>query len=293
MLSTESTDITHTDLDLYPTDRLVATLIDDQYAAAMAVRAAAADISRAVEATAKRLSNGGRLIYVGAGSSGRLGWLDGNELAPTFSWPVDRVICLLAGGEAALSEAVEGAEDDREDGAKRLRDCGVRAEDVVLIVAASGRTPFAIGALNEARAHGALTVGIVNNQHSPIAAAAELSIVLDTGPEVIAGSTRLKAGTAQKIALNTLSSATMVRLHKVYRNQMVDMHPTNEKLFNRAIRMTELCTGVNEEQARAALQSSDFQVKVAVVSLCTGVDIEAAKHRLNASNGNVRQAIGI
>lgn len=292
MLSTESTDIAHDGLDLYPTDRLVATLIDDQSHAAAAVKRAAPDLARVVEAAVPRLARGGRLIYVGAGSSGRLGWLDGNELAPTFSWPNDRVVCVLAGGTVALSEAVEGAEDDHEEGARQLRVCQTEANDVVLIIAASGRTPFALGALNEARVRGALTVGLVNNPHAPIALAAELSVLLDTGSEVIAGSTRLKAGTAQKIALNTLSSAIMVRLNKVYRNQMVDMHPTNEKLYGRAVRMTQLCAGVNEVQARAALASSDFQVKVAVVALRAGVDIEAARARLEAAGGNVRQAVG-
>jgi N-acetylmuramic acid 6-phosphate etherase len=281
----------HERLDEYGPRELVDAFIDDQAAAVTAVRGASAQITLAVEAAVPRLANGGRIIYVGAGTSGRLGLLDSVELHPTFSWPRDRSIALLAGGPSAIYEAVEGAEDDHEQGAQDLAALLPEPRDVVVLLAASGATPYTLGALAAARAAGAFTIGIANNPGSPLAEGADAGIILDTGPEVISGSTRLKAGTAQKIALNTFSSALMVRLNKVFGNLMVDLRPTNAKLVRRSIRLIALATGTNEIQARAAFESCDRQVKPAIVSILKGLGPEHARERLAAANGSVRAAL--
>jgi N-acetylmuramic acid 6-phosphate etherase len=256
MLNTEIPSQEHAGLDQYPVADLVDTLIADQFNAVQAVQNAAATITAAVEAAAPRIAAGGRLIYVGAGTSGRLGVLDGVELHPTFSWPHERALSLLAGGKGAMFQAVEGAEDDREQGGVDLLALTPQANDVILLLAASGTTPYVLGALEAANACGALTIGIANNPGAPVVAQAQIGITLDTGHEVISGSTRLKAGTAQKIVLNTISSAIMVRLHKVYGNLMVDMQPTNVKLVQRAVALTVHATGASEAEARAVLEQS-------------------------------------
>lgn len=291
MLNTEQPDSRHPELDLYPTEQLVAAFTEDQVFAARVVDAARASLARAVDAAAPRLARGGRLIYVGAGTSGRLGLLDGVELWPTFSWPNERAVALLAGGRNALFVAVEGAEDNHAQGAADVRAVAPTANDVVIGLAASGRTPYVLGGLEAARAAGALTIGLANNPNSPAAAAAEIGVTLDTGSEVISGSTRLKAGTAQKIALNTLSSAIMVRLHKVYGNLMVDVMPTNEKLYRRAIALTVRATGATDADAKAALESCRYRVKVAIVMLRRQLDAAAAEAALAAVQGNVRAAL--
>jgi N-acetylmuramic acid 6-phosphate etherase len=291
MLNTETPDTRHPELDRYPTEQLVGAFTEDQVHAAQVVHAARAQLARAVDAAAPRLARGGRLIYVGAGTSGRLGLLDSVELWPTFSWPPERAVALLAGGKPALYVAVEGAEDDRAQGAADVRGAAPTADDVVIGLAASGATPYVLGALEAARAAGALTIGLANNPGSPVAAAAEVGITLDTGSEVISGSTRLKAGTAQKIALNTLSSALMVRLHKVHGNLMVDVMPTNAKLRRRAVALTVRVTGADPAAAEAALASCRFRVKVAAVMLRRGLDAPAAESALAAAGGNLRTAL--
>ena len=291
MLKTEAANPQHSELDLYATPTLVAAFVDDQDAAVAAVRAAASQLTAVVEAAAPRLAAGGRLIYVGAGTSGRLGLLDCVELYPTFSWPAGQAIALIAGGERALHDAVEGAEDDVVAGGRDLLARHPWQNDVVLLISASGQTPYVMGALQAARQAGALTVGVVNNTQAVIAATADLPVVLDTGPEVITGSTRLKAGTAQKIALNTLSSAIMVRLNKVYGNLMVDLQPTNAKLVARAIGLTARAAGVDADEARKTLEACGFQIKTAIVALKNRVGIAEARKRLAACAGNVRQAI--
>ena len=292
MLKTETPDPRHADLDLYPTDELVAVLVDDQVNAVNAVRAAAPFIVRAVTAAVPRIEAGGRLIYVGAGTSGRLGVLDSVELYPTFSWPHERALALIAGGADAMFVAVEGAEDDAAQGAADLRDANAGPNDVILLLAASGATPYVLGALRAAREVGALTIGFANNPDSPIAGEAEVGITLDTGPEIISGSTRLKAGTSQKIALNAFSSALMVRLNKVYGNLMVDLKPTNAKLVLRAVHLTMFATGADERAARDVLEECDFHVKVAIVALTKKTSIDQARALLEAARGSVRQALG-
>lgn len=288
------TELPHPDhgrLDEYGPAELVGALVDDQVLAARAVKEASAQLAIAVEGAVPRLERGGRIIYVGAGTSGRLGLLDSVELNPTFSWPHDRSVALLAGGPSAIYQAVEGAEDDRERGAQDLAALAPGPDDVVVLVAASGATPYTLGALAAARAAGSFTIGLANNPGAPLAAGADAGVILDTGPEVISGSTRLKAGTAQKIALNTFSSAVMVRLHKVFGNLMVDLRPTNAKLVRRAIRLVAQAAGADEARAREAFEACGRQVKPAIVALLKAVSPDQARERLAAARGSVRAAL--
>jgi N-acetylmuramic acid 6-phosphate etherase len=253
--------------------------------------AAVPAIAAAADAIAGRLMQGGRLFYVGAGTSGRLAILDASECPPTFNTPPELVVALIAGGPAAVQEAVEGAEDDAEAGAADLRARTLASNDAVVGITASGRTPYVIGALRWAREVGRHTVAIVNNARSALADVADTAIELLTGPEVIAGSTRLCAGTAQKIALGTLSSAVMVRLGKTYGPYMVDVRATNAKLRRRALRMVQQITGADSAASAEALAATDGRVKPAVVMLLAGCDADAAERRLDAAGGRVRDAL--
>ncbi len=291
-LRTETPHPGHAGLDRYDTATLVDSFAADQAEAVAAVRAAGPALAQAVDAAVPRLRAGGRLLYAGAGTSGRLGVLDSVELHPTFSWPCERARSLLAGGEGAMFEAVEGAEDSAEQGAADLAALGPTPQDVVLCIAASGSTPYALGVAAAARAAGALVVGLANNPGAPLLAAAHIGVLLDTGPELVSGSTRLKAGTAQKIALNTFSSSVMVRLHKTYGHLMVDLRATNAKLRRRALALTVRATGADEDAACAALAASDQHVKLAVVMLKAGLDRPQAEARLAAAEGSVRAALG-
>lgn len=291
MLNTETPNVLHTELDTYATAELAAALIDDQFIAVQAVRAAAAQIAAAIDAALPRIEAGGRLVYVGAGTSGRLGVLDGVELLPTFSWPNERAISLIAGGKQAMFVAVEGAEDDTEQGAIDIRELHLNKDDVVLLIAASGATPYVLGALQAARASGALTVGLANNPDAPVTRCADIGITLNTGSEIISGSTRLKAGTSQKIALNTFSSALMVKLHKVYGNLMVDVKPTNIKLLRRTVSLTMHATGKDEQTCRKVLEECDFHVKTAIVALQNNISVVTAEKLLTLYQGDVRKAL--
>jgi len=290
-LKTETPSLQHQNLDEYSVNDLVNAFADDQLDAVSAVRAASASIATAVDAAMPRMERRGRLVYVGAGTSGRLGLLDSVELYPTFSWAKSRAIALLAGGKQAVFEAIEGAEDNREQGAADIRAASVDANDVVILLAASGGTPYVLGALHAARAAGALTIGIANNVRAPLTLEAEIGITLDTGSEIISGSTRLKAGTAQKIALNTFSSALMVRLNKVYGNLMVDVKPTNAKLIRRSVNLVVLATGATEPVARATLESSGYSVKTAIVAISKRLNARDARALLAQVHGSVRRAI--
>ncbi len=291
LLRTEQPHPAYAALDTYDTATLVQAFVADQAQAALAVQAAAPALAQAVDAAVPRLRAGGRVVYVGAGTSGRLGVLVSVELNPTFGWAPERAPALLAGGLGAMFAAVEGAEDDRAQGGADLQALNPTPQDVVLLLAASGATPYAMGAAQAAREAGALTVGIVNNPGAPLAAACEVGIVLDTGPEVISGSTRLKAGTAQKIALNTFSSSVMVRLNKVYGNLMVDLRATNAKLVQRALRLTMRATGADEAAARPVLAACGNHVKTAIVMLQAGADVAEATRRLAAADGSVLGAL--
>lgn len=292
MLNTETPSAQHPDLDGYDSLRLVQAFADDQHTAVAAVQAAAPQLAAAVEAALPRIRAGGRLLYLGAGTSGRLGLLDSVELLPTFSWPSERAVARLAGGEGAMFRAVEGAEDDAEQGAADLRALQPTPNDVVIGIAASGATPYVLGALRAAASVGCLRIALANNPGAPVLAQADVGILLDTGSELISGSTRLKAGTAQKIALNTFSSSLMVKLHKVHGNLMVDVMATNAKLRRRSVALTQRAAGCSEGEAQAALQAAGGSVKLAVLMQRTGLEAAAARQRLEAADGSLRQALG-
>ncbi len=289
-MSTEDIHPRFVDLDLWATGDAVAALYDAQAEALAAVRPALPAIAAAVDSAKARLQRGGRLIYVGAGTSGRLGALDGAELGPTFDWPEQRALALVAGGDAALLHAIEGAEDNVEDAVARIASAGVSAPDVVIGIAASGATPFTLAAVEEARARGALTIGVANNAGVPLLRASEIPILIETGEEPISGSTRFKAGTAQKVVLNLLSTEIMVRLGRVYRGMMVHMRPTNAKLRRRAERMVAVLADVDEQRARLALVSAGDDAKLAVL-IAKGAEQSQAQKLLDQSEGNLRHAL--
>ena len=290
--STEQPSAEHSQLDQYGTLALVQALSEDQARALSAVTRAQVQIAAAVDGAYQRLAVGGRLIYVGAGTSGRLGVLDGVELRPTFDWPQERLVTLIAGGERAMFEAAEGAEDDEALAEADMQAVQLTPQDVLIALAASGSTPYALACLRLARQSGTFSIGVTNNPGSPLARLADAPIELETGPELISGSTRLKAGTAQKIALNTFSSSLMVRLGKVYGNLMVDVVVTNAKLRRRAIKLTQLASGADGERALAALEQAEMHVKTAIVMLRGDLDAATARARLAAAGGHLRRALG-
>ena len=249
------------------------------------------ELTAAVALVEAAFVDGGRLIYVGAGTPGRLAAVDAAECPPTFGTDPGQVIAVLAGGEAAASAAIEGAEDDAEAGARDLDARGVTARDVVVGITASGRTAYVLAALDAARRHGARTVAVVNNPNSPARAHAEVTVELLTGPEILAGSTRLTAGAAQKIVLNTLSTSAMIRTGKTYGAWMVDMVASNEKLRRRARRILREATGVSDDDAVRVLEDSGWSTKVALVSILAGLDADAARARLAEVHGFVRAAV--
>lgn len=270
---------------------LVQAFADDQQWAVRAVQQATPALAEAVAGAVTRLERGGRLVYAGAGTSGRLGVLDATELTPTFSWPAERAVPLIAGGERAIRQAVEGAEDSFESGVSDVQAVNLQESDVLIGVAASGTTPYVLGALQAAQRAGALTIAITNNPGAPLLEAAAHPILLDTGPEIISGSTRLKAGTAQKIALNTLSSAIMVRLGKVYGNLMVDVRATNAKLEDRARRLVQHATGTDASTAQNALEQAQGNVKTAIVMLERHLSAAEAEGLLERHAGHARRAL--
>jgi N-acetylmuramic acid 6-phosphate etherase len=290
-MATENRSPRYAGLDAWEPADVLDVLIEGQLAAVAAVRAARRAIERAVVAMEARLKGSqGRLVYVGAGTSGRLAVQDGAELAPTFSWPRERLVLMIAGEERALLEAVEGAEDDAERGAEMVREHALGPDDVLIAVAASGTTPFTLACLREARQRGALTIGIVNNAETPLFTEADQGIWLDTGPEAIAGSTRLKAGTAQKITLNLLSSLLMIRLGRVYDGHMVDMQPTNRKLVRRSENMLMQLTDRPRSEVQDALERAGGSVKVAML-LLQGRSLEEAEAALAGADGQLRAAL--
>lgn len=281
----------YADIDNWSTRELVDGMVESQFTAIAAVSGARADLSRAIDAIAERLGATGRLIYLGAGTSGRIGAQDGAELPPTFSWPYERAVTLMAGGPGALLKAVENAEDSTTAAADGLDRLGLTPSDVVIGLAASGSTPYVVAGLEHARRKGALTVGMLNAPGGKVGEVAEIAILLDTGPEFLAGSTRMKAGTSQKVALNILSTGVMVRLGFVYRGKMVEMRATNAKLRERAIRMVSELTGASPEAARAALEEAGGTIKLATVMLLKSLDRSAAEAALVAAGGNLRRAL--
>lgn len=248
-------------------------------------------IARAATLAAEALAAGGRLVYLGAGTSGRLGVLDAVECPPTFGTDPDRVVGVLAGGLDAMFRAAERAEDSAEQGAQDLRGIDLTDRDVVVGIAASGRTPYVIGGLDLARSRGAATVSLACNVGSEVSAHADVAIEIDNGPEVLTGSTRLKAGTSQKLVLNMISTAAMVQLGKVYGNLMVDVRPSNDKLVDRAVRIVQTATDCDRETAERALAAADNHAKTAIVAILCGVDADTARERLADAGGFVRAAV--
>ncbi|GGD31512.1 MULTISPECIES: N-acetylmuramic acid 6-phosphate etherase [Franconibacter] len=279
------------DLDALSTLEMVTRFNEQDARVAQAVKATLPEVAQAVDAAADALKAGGRIIYMGAGTSGRLGVLDASECPPTFGVPHGLVVGLIAGGPGALLKAVEGAEDNPQLGEEDLKALNLTARDLVVGLAASGRTPYVIGGLQYARAAGCKTVAISCNPASPIAREADIAISPVVGPEALTGSTRLKSGTAQKLVLNMISTGAMVKFGKVYQNLMVDMKATNVKLVDRACRMVMEATGVAREEAQAVLEQTGYEVKPAILMVLTGLDASAAEARLAAHNGFLRAAL--
>ena len=291
MVTTESASPRYSSIEDWSSLDLVDGIVEGQFAAIAAVQAARTDIARAIDAMATRLAEGGRIIYLGAGTSGRVAAQDGAELPPTFNWPYERAIALMAGGPGALLRAVENAEDSREAAVAGLQEVGVDPRDVVIGIAASGNTPYVVAGLEHARSMGALTIGMLNSAGGRVGQAAEIAILLDTGAELLAGSTRMKAGTAQKAAMVALSTGVMVRLGYVYRGKMVEMRPTNAKLRERSALMVAELAGVELEVARQTLGQAGGVIKLAVVMLLLALGVEAAQAALDAAGGNLRKAL--
>jgi N-acetylmuramic acid 6-phosphate etherase len=290
-LETERVDPRYASIDRASVAELASLMNEADASVPAAVRAALPQIVPAIEAVTRRMREGGRLLYVGAGTPGRLGVLDASECPPTFSTPPELVRGLIAGGDAAMFTAQEGVEDDVDAGRAAIAVEGVGPADSVVGVTASGRTPYVLAAVTEARARGALTVGLSCNAGTALSAAAVHGIEVVVGPEVVAGSTRLKAGTAQKLVLNMFSTITMVQLGKTYGNLMVDLSATNAKLRERAIRMVATVTGASRERAEEALDASGMRVKLAILRLERGLEAAEANARLAAAGGRLRDVL--
>ncbi|HWR29259.1 MAG TPA: N-acetylmuramic acid 6-phosphate etherase [Negativicutes bacterium] len=290
-LETERRNPDTNNLDMLPTHELVAAIQREDEKVAAAVRKALPEISAAVELIVTALRGEGRLFYIGAGTSGRLGVLDAAECPPTFNTPPDLVQALIAGGEGAMFRSIEGAEDDPNLAEQNLRDRKLSANDVVVGLAASGRTPYVLGGLRYAAGLGCPTIALVCVSDSEFARVARITIAIPVGPEVIAGSTRMKAGTAQKMALNMISTATMVKLGKTYGNLMVDVKASNAKLTARVHRIVRDATGVGAQEAATALTLAAGSAKVAIVMLLTGVSPEISLRCIEKAHGSVRHAL--
>lgn len=279
------------EIDQFPTLEIARIMNGEDETVPAAVAAQLPRIAAAIDGTAERMSRGGRLIYAGAGTAGRLGVLDASECPPTFNTDPDEVVGLIAGGPSAVVKAVEGAEDSKELAAAGLDALELTADDTVVGISASGRTPYAIGAVEHARARGALTIGLSCNADSALAAAADHGIEIVVGPELLTGSTRLKAGTAQKLVLNMISTITMIRLGKTYGNLMVDVRASNEKLRARSRRIVGLATDASDEEIEAALAATDGEVKNAILTILGSVDGPTAADLLAKSHGHLRAAL--
>ncbi len=289
-MATEDVSARYQELDAWGDLDILKALYEGQLMAVAAIMPALPAIGEAVAAAVPRLEAGGRLIYAGAGTSGRIGVQDGAELTPTFDWPEERLGFAIAGGDEAILHAVENAEDSVDDGAEAMRHADVGPNDVVIGVAASGRTPYTLAAIAEAKARGALTIGVANNRGSALLHTPDHAVLIETGEEVVAGSTRMKAGTAQKIVLNLFSTLLMIRLGRVYRGLMVHMRTTNAKLRHRAAQMVDMITGCGMEAAARHLDRVGGDVKRAVL-LASGADPALAEALLAEHRGNLRHAL--
>ncbi|AJP71119.1 N-acetylmuramic acid 6-phosphate etherase [Sphingomonas hengshuiensis] len=289
-MKTEAFDPRYRELDLWPTTLAVEAMLEGQMAAVAAIQSQTQAIGLAAEAAAARLEDCGRLIFVGAGTSGRLAVQDGTELHPTYGWPMERMVFLMAGGSDALSEAQEGAEDDADAGRADIVAAGAGPNDVVIGVAASGRTPYTLAAIEQARRAGALTVGIANNAGSALLDASEYPLCAVTGGEIVAGSTRMKAGTAQKAMLNLLSTAIMIRLGRVYEGRMVAMRISNAKLLQRGRGMVQDIAGVDADTAARALEAAGNEIRLGVL-VALDRPVAEGEALLRACGGDLRKAL--
>lgn len=290
-LRTEQVDAKFHMLDVMSVSELLSAMNESDAEVPRAVALQLPAIEKAIDGIVDRMMQGGRLIYIGAGTSGRLGVLDAAECGPTFSVSEDQVLALIAGGDSALRLPAEGAEDKPQAGASDLKAQNLTSRDAVVGIAASGRTPYVLGALAYAKEIGALTIGLTCNPNSEISKIVDCPIEIDSGPELLAGSTRLKSGTAQKLVLNMISTITMVRLGKTFGNLMVDLQITNGKLKDRAIRIIEKATGASRTLSEKALSDSGHEVKVAILMLLLDIDSDSARERLRASQNRVREAL--
>jgi N-acetylmuramic acid 6-phosphate etherase len=279
------------DIDLLPTEDVLRRINEEDGNVPAAVGDVIPQIAEAVDEIVKAFRKGGRLVYSGAGTSGRLGVLDASECPPTFSVPEEMVVGLIAGGDHALRHPIEGAEDDVEQGRKDLIEIGLTENDLLVGIASSGRTPYVIGALNYAKSIGAKTVALSCNPGSAIGDIADIAIAPVVGPEILTGSTRLKSGTAQKLVLNMLTTASMIRIGKTYQNLMVDMHASNQKLLARAARIVMQATDCTAEEARRVLDLTNNDVKLAILIALTGLNVDAARAALQNAGGFLRTAI--
>ncbi|GAA4227006.1 N-acetylmuramic acid 6-phosphate etherase [Streptosporangium album] len=291
-LTTESADPRFAGIDRMTVAELAATMNGADATVPGAVAKALPQITPAIEAAAERMKAGGRLVYVGAGTPGRLGVLDASECPPTFGTPPEQVFAIIAGGESAIVSPCEGAEDDPDAAVKAIDAAGIGPLDTVVGIASSGRTPFVISAVRHARERGALTVGLSCNAGTPLSDEAEHAIEVLVGPEVLSGSTRLRAGTAQKLVLNMFSTIVMVQLGKTYGNLMVDVKASNGKLRERAVRIVRTITGAGRDEALAVLDRNGFNVKQAVVASRFDLNPQDAATRLARSGGRLRTALG-
>jgi len=290
-LTTEAVDPRYCEIDRMSIGQLAAVMNEADATVPGAVALALDTIVVAIEAATARMKSGGRLIYVGAGTPGRIAVVDASECPPTFSTPPEQVFAIIAGGPRAVTSPCEGAEDDPVSGAQAIDQAGVTSLDTVIGIASSGRTPYVVAAVGRARALGALSIGLSCNAGTVLSATAEHGIEVLVGPELLSGSTRLKAGTAQKLVLNMFSTIVMVQLGKTYGNLMVDVRPTNVKLRERAVGIVAIIADVGREQARSSLEQNDYNVKQAILMLKLGVSAEQATARLDRADGRLRTAL--
>ncbi len=290
-IETEKSNPRTTDIDTMSSLGMAKLMNDEDKSVAFAVETALAPISHLADEIAQAIKRGGRCFYIGAGTSGRLGVIDAAETVPTFNLTHGTFTAVLAGGNGAMMRSIENVEDDESGGAFEIKKHGISSKDIAIGISASGRTPFVVGALRRAKEEGALTGCVVNVKDSKISKMVDIPIEVPTGPEVVTGSTRLKAGTAQKMVLNMLSTVSMIRLGKVYKNLMVDVTPINEKLVNRAVRIVMTATGISKKRAYELLKESKMRPKVAIIMALTGKKLKEAETLLNSNEGRIRDAL--
>lgn len=290
-LNTEQRNPKTMNIDLMSTEEIITVINQEDTLVPNVIARQVPIISEVVDEVVVAFKQGGRLIYIGAGTSGRLGIIDASECPPTFGTDPSLVVGIIAGGKEAMTEAIEGVEDDKQQGQTDLEDISLTAKDIVVGIAASGRTPYTIGALEYAKKIGARTVSVVCSKDSEMEKISDYTVAAVVGPEVITGSTRMKAGTAQKLVLNMLSTASMIKMGKVYGNLMVDVQMTNEKLHNRAVNIVKMATGASDEEARAAIKEQNYHTKAAILQIITGLKGNEAKSLLEKHDGYLRDAI--